>query len=181
MAKGEITYNIQNEQFLLLPQCFQLYSLSNISILSFMEILNHYLLWPCFSINNMSWRNLVEGHPWNISTKWFENRLHTFVGEIFQTWFWSNRNGLKEFDRRNISIKLFKNWPTSFATYFSCYIDPKQLKEFRKDHREDASYEVSSQSAKWLWRRSSLNQKFKQACMAGFITISPVVTGGEVV
>ena len=37
-------------------------------------------------------------------------------------------------------------------------MDQNNLKEFRRGHSEDASYEVSSQLAKWLGR-SCLNQK----------------------
>ena len=38
-------------------------------------------------------------------------------------------------------------------------MDPKKLKDFRRGHREDASYEVSSELAKWLVGKSHLKQK----------------------
>ena len=38
-------------------------------------------------------------------------------------------------------------------------MDPNNLKEFRRAHWEDASYEVSSQLAKWLGKRSHFKQK----------------------
>ena len=38
-------------------------------------------------------------------------------------------------------------------------MDPKHLKEFSRGHGEDAAFEVSSELAKWLGRRSRLKQK----------------------
>ena len=39
---------------------------------------------------NMAWRNLIEGHPWNISTKNFENLLNTFGEEDFLSFHYCN-------------------------------------------------------------------------------------------
>ena len=82
---------------------------------------------------NMAIRNLIEGQPMNISTKWFKNRLDTFGKEYFLSFhyghlrqnspalsrpcFLTNHHGLKESDRghqRNISTKLFSR----FSNYF---------------------------------------------------------------
>ena len=83
----------------------------------------------------MAWRNLIEGHPRNISTKLFENRLDTFGWEDFLSFQESHirqnspappggyvfrpinmawRN-LIEGHPRNISTKLFENLPTSLG------------------------------------------------------------------
>ena len=82
------------------------------------------VFWPI----NMAWRNLIEGHPRNISTKLFENRPDTFGGEDFLSFHFShigqnsptlwrpcfstNQHGLKESDRgspkKNFYIIIWK-------------------------------------------------------------------------
>ena len=72
---------------------------------------------------NMSWRNLIEGLPRNISTKLFENWPNTFGGEVFSsfhyshirqnspaTWqpcFSTNQLGLKEYDKDLVTQVTF--------------------------------------------------------------------------
>ena len=82
----------------------------------------------------MDWRNLIEGHPRNISTKLFENQPYTFGGEDFFSFHYSHirqkrtapgghvfvtinkawRN-LIEGHPRIISTHLFENQSTSFG------------------------------------------------------------------
>ena len=69
----------------------------------------------------MAWRNLIEGHPRNISTKLFENRL-TSLKEDFKSFFRlvtivTRMLQLKEFGEvieRMLSVKFQPNWPTGY-------------------------------------------------------------------
>ena len=73
---------------------------------------------------NMAWRNLIEGHQMNISTKLFENRLNTFGEEDFLSFLFchkgqiapssgghvllTNQHGLKESDRGSPNEHFYK-------------------------------------------------------------------------
>ena len=51
-------------------------------------------------------------------------------------------------------------------------MDQKGLKEFKRGHWEDASYEVSTKLAKWLGRRSCLKEKVNAHMHDGQFAIS---------
>ena len=115
-------------------------------------------LWPCFQPINMAWRNLIEGHPRNISTKLFENQPDTFGVEDFLSFhlshirqstsapwrqcFLTNQHGLKESDKRIIQGTFLQNdlkighpvWEKNIFKVFSLCMVPKNLKEFLWGH-----------------------------------------------
>ena len=83
----------------------------------------------------MAWRNLIEGHPMNISTKLFENRLNTFGEEDFLSFHYGH---------------IRQNSPALWRPCFST--NQHFLKESNKGSPKEHFYKIIWKSA-WHFQR----------------------------
>ena len=84
----------------------------------------------------LAWRNLIEGHPRNISTNLFENQPDTFGGEDFLSFHYSH---------------IMQNSPAHWRRCF--FTNQHGLKESESGLSREHFYKIIWKPAAWHFRR----------------------------